>query len=190
MLSTSLRSRPSGRLCGHLYARLRGQPRLRPGTLTDPALAAPVSSDIGSDIGTGIDSSIDRGDIDRGGRDEGSTAVELAIVTPIVFMLVLLVAQFALFIHARQVVTAAAQQGMRSERLSTVGGGQGQSTSLAFAGRLGGKAVTGVSAHVDRSRDTVTVTVTGQGQSILPWMHLSVTGTSSGPVEQWTGDPR
>jgi len=121
-------------------------------------------------------------------REEGSTAVELAIVTPIVFVLVLLVAQFALFIHARQVVTAAAQQGMRNERLSPTGGGQGAQSALDFAQRVGGRAVAGVSAQVNRGRDDVTVNVTGQGQSILPWLHLTVTGTSSGAIEQWTGD--
>ncbi|ABS06107.1 TadE family protein (plasmid) [Kineococcus radiotolerans SRS30216 = ATCC BAA-149] len=120
--------------------------------------------------------------------EEGSTAVELVILTPLMFLLVLLIVQFALFLHARQVVTAAAEQGVRSERLSRAGGGEGAQTALAFAARVGGKAVTGVNARVARGADAVTVNVSGEGQSIIPWMHLTVTGTSSGSIDQWTGD--
>lgn len=121
-------------------------------------------------------------------QEEGSTAVELAILTPLVVLLVLLVVQFVLFIHARQVVTAAAEQGVRSERLSRVGGGEGVQAALGFASRIGGRAVTGVDAQVVRTVDSVTVNVSGDGQSIIPWMNLRVTGTSSGAIDQWTGD--
>lgn len=124
----------------------------------------------------------------QGQAEDGSTAVELVILTPLMFLLVLLIVQFALFLHARQVVTAAAEQGVRSERLSRVGGGEGAQTALAFAARVGGKAVTGVNAHVARGADAVTVNVSGEGQSIIPWMHLTVTGTSSGAIDRWTGD--
>lgn len=124
----------------------------------------------------------------RAEAEEGSTAVELVILTPLMFLLVLLIVQFALFLHARQVVTAAAEQGVRSERLSRAGGGEGAQTALAFTARVGGKAVTGANAQVARGADAVTVNVSGEGQSIIPWMHLTVTGTSSGSIDQWTGD--
>jgi Flp pilus assembly protein TadG len=120
-------------------------------------------------------------------RDRGSSAIELMVLTPVVFIVILLVVQFALFMHTRQVVQAAAQQGARSERTSQQGG-VGEAEALDFAHTVGGNAVSNVQAQVQRSATDVTVTVSAEGQAILPWMHLTATAHSQGPIETFTPD--
>ena len=53
--------------------------------------------------------------------DEGSSVVEAVIVVPVVMLLLLVAVQFALWMHATQVVQLAASEGDRSAR--SLGGG-------------------------------------------------------------------
>src|SRR3954452_960240 len=48
--------------------------------------------------------------------DDGTRAVELVLLTPLLMFVVFLVVQAALYMHARHVVLAAAQQGARLAR--------------------------------------------------------------------------
>jgi Flp pilus assembly protein TadG len=56
----------------------------------------------------------------RGGRslrdDRGMTAIEFVILTPLLFLMLMLMVQFALYLFAKQAATAAVQEGARKAR--------------------------------------------------------------------------
>ncbi|MCI0686313.1 MAG: pilus assembly protein [Sporichthyaceae bacterium] len=128
----------------------------------------------------------------RGGRDRGDTLVEAILITPIMFFIVLVVIQFALWYHARQIVTAAAQEATRVARVATATPDQvaqaGQDRAYAFVETLGGGTVADPSVQVDRTATTVTVQVEASTLTIVPGLDLRATARSVSPVERFEPD--
>ena len=48
--------------------------------------------------------------------DRGMTAIEFVVLTPLLFLLLMLTVQFALYLFAKQAATAAVQDGARTAR--------------------------------------------------------------------------
>jgi Flp pilus assembly protein TadG len=117
--------------------------------------------------------------------EQGSAAVELVLLTPLLMVCVLVVVQFALWQHARHVLVAAAQEGARAARAQGATAEDGQHRAEDYIVRIGPDLVTAPVIEVDRSVDVVTVRIRGQAVSILPGLPLSVTATSAGPVERF-----
>ncbi len=119
--------------------------------------------------------------------DRGSSAVELAVLAPVLLVMVFVVVQAALFMHARHVALAAAQQGARIARttdLTTAAGlAAAQTGTLAYLRRLGGDVVTAPTVTVTRDEQSATVVVQADAVSVLPGLHLRVTARSRGPLE-------
>lgn len=126
--------------------------------------------------------------------DRGSSAIELAILTPMLLIVVWLIIQYALYSQGRQVALAAAQIGARVARqdANTVPGWQAIATRSAqsyYAGLgtrvLGGNIrATAVTSGVSQVR----VTVTGDVVSILFGLQLRIHETAGGPVECFRPD--
>jgi len=126
-------------------------------------------------------------------RSEDGSVTATVIVFPTLLLLVLLVVQFALAYHARNVVTAAAQDAARAAEHA-----QGDVT----AGRQAGNAVIDDDARhlldnvtVDVSSPdgtTVAVTVAGDVATLMPipGFHPHVTGHAGGPIEQFRPEHR
>ena len=106
-------------------------------------------------------------------------------MVPVMMLVVVVVVQFALWAHAAQVVQLAASEGDRAAR--TMGGGPGAGRSGAESVLVSeGSVVTSGSATVSvRPGAQVAVTVTGQAESILPWLRLPVSATQVGPVQEF-----
>ena len=128
------------------------------------------------------------------GRDRGSSAVELVILTPMLLALIWLIIQYALYYQGRQVALAAAQVGARVARqdANTVPGWQAiaeHSAESYYAGlgtRVLGGTVTAVAVPYGVSQ--VRVTVTGQAASIMFGLTLTIHETAGGPVECFRPD--
>ncbi|RIQ13698.1 TadE/TadG family type IV pilus assembly protein, partial [Jiangella rhizosphaerae] len=56
----------------------------------------------------------------RSRRERGATAIELAMYTPIMFLIIFIIVQFTLTWHGNQIAAAAAREAARTAR---VGGG-------------------------------------------------------------------
>jgi Flp pilus assembly protein TadG len=119
------------------------------------------------------------------GKERGSAAIELVLLTPLLMVCVLVVVQFALWQHARHVLLAAAQEGARAARAQGASAEDGRLRAYDYIGQLGPDLVSAPVVEVDRGVDTVTVRIRGQAVNIVPGLPLMVTATSAGPVERF-----
>jgi len=125
----------------------------------------------------------------RMGSDEGSSAVELVLLTPLLMFVVFLVVQAALYMHARHVVLAAAQQGARLARVQAptdqTAVDSARAGTYSYLHQLGSDIVTDPTVTVTRAGGEATVRVSAHAVSILPGFTLHVVETSTGPVEEF-----
>lgn len=115
--------------------------------------------------------------------DGGSSTVEAALWMPVLFAVIWLAAQLALWLVAQHAATAAATTAVDQARL------RGATTADGTAAGRRQLDTTGVlrqpSLKMTRSANTVTVTVTGSAPRILP-LRLHVSATQTGPIERDT----
>ena len=127
-------------------------------------------------------------------RDGGMSSIEFVITTPILFALLFLMVQFALYFFGDQVVQAAAQAGARKARASADAdpGGwrvQAQDTVVNRINSLGPALAGSPVISTDQiGPDTVRVTVQAQVKTVIPWLHLTTTAISEGPIERFVPD--
>ncbi|MCI0687127.1 MAG: pilus assembly protein [Sporichthyaceae bacterium] len=122
-------------------------------------------------------------------RDRGDIALELVLLTPIIAFMIFMVIQFALWYHARHVVTVAAQEGARVARAANTSSSAAEAAAraraYAFIDTIGGPIVENPNVQVIRGVNSVVVTVSGNAVHVLPGLTLKVTGKSAGPIEQF-----
>ena len=121
---------------------------------------------------------------ERARRDEAGV-VEVVILLPIVFLVILLTVQAALWYLARTVATDAAQDGARAA--AVVGGSPaaGQQAATAALHQLAGPLLRDTAVETATTAERVTVSVTGRAQAILPGLSLSVRGSAAQPRERF-----
>jgi Flp pilus assembly protein TadG len=128
------------------------------------------------------------------GQDRGSSAIELAILAPLLLAMIWLTIQYALYYQGRQVALAAAQIGARVARQDahSVPGWQAiaQRDAEAYYQGLGTKVLgNGISAVASVSGPgQVRVVVTGQAASIMFGLPLTIHETAGGPIECFRPD--
>jgi Flp pilus assembly protein TadG len=120
-------------------------------------------------------------------RDErGAVSAELVIATPLLFLLIMGVIQFALWQHAEHIASAVAQQGVSVGRLQGETAGAGQAQAKSVLDQLGSTVLVGSHINATRTNTMTTVTVTGHAESIVGLFSLPVKATASGPTEAYT----
>ena len=117
--------------------------------------------------------------------EQGISTIEVVLVMPAVFIILMLVIQVALAAHARSVAQAAAQEGAADARHFDGSSAQAWTTTNKYLDDLGPRIVQHRNVNVQRTRNSATVTVTGTVMSLVPWIKLSIRETSSGPVERY-----
>jgi len=147
-----------------------------------------------------------RRDAVRANRESGVSAIEFVFLTPVLFFLIFATVQFATYFFARHVAIAAAQEGARvarAEASNTTGwSADAKAKAVAWINQLAPNllesdcpnnpttACVTTAANGVPGADgwTVSVTVTAKVPSLIPGVNLTVTETSSGPVEQFIPD--
>jgi hypothetical protein len=122
----------------------------------------------------------------RAGEGEhGSLSLELAFIAPAVLLVLFTGIQADLWYYARSCALASAQQGVDTARLrgASLSEGVGSAQDLLARGSSGILTDTRVSASTGA---TIHVTVTGQVLNLVPFWHLTVRQSASGPREQLT----
>jgi len=127
--------------------------------------------------------------------ERGASVVELALIMPVVLMIILLVVQFTLIFHGRQVADAAAREGARVARGS---GADAQGWKEAAERRardivrnIGPRMLQQVTVEAFQRGDERGVTVRGDAVAavpLLPDMSFTITATSQGPIECFRPD--
>ncbi|MFI6320561.1 TadE family protein [Nonomuraea sp. NPDC050556] len=125
------------------------------------------------------------------------SVVELAILMPVVLIVILLIVQFTLIFHGRQVADAAAREGARVARAAGVGDGsgdwQGAATKRAqdIVKSVGPKMLDKVSVQAWENGSQRGVTVQGDAVAavpLLPGMTFRITSKFGGPIECFRPD--
>jgi Flp pilus assembly protein TadG len=123
-----------------------------------------------------------------GRGDRGSASLEIVVLFPAVLALVFGLLQGALWLHARALAGAAAQEGVRAARAETgtPETGRAQAADL-IADAGGGDVLLGAQVQVTADAARVQVVVTGTSVSLLPGIAgLRVEQSAAGPVERFT----
>ena len=122
-------------------------------------------------------------------RDQrGAGAAELVIATPLLLLLILLVAQFALYMHATHIAQAAASEALSATRVYGGSAAAGDTEGLRVLAQLGNGPLQGGSVNAQRGNTQASVTVTGTATSVVPFLTLSVHAEAAGPLDKFTGN--
>ena len=121
-------------------------------------------------------------------RDErGALSIEFLLVMSALMLVFLLMLQYAMQAHAHRVAQAAAEEALTAASAydgSAVAGETAGNHYLSDLGSLSGTHVT-----VTRTGDTAVVTVTGDGQQVLPFVPVHVSVHLEGPIEHFVESP-
>ena len=120
-------------------------------------------------------------------RQAGSSTTELVLLMPVVLLLVMLIVQFGLWLHAQHVATAAAQEGLVAAQAESGTNAQGHSRAEAFLAQAGGLRETQVGVVRDTQR--ARVEVVGITPAVVPGLMLEVSVVAEGPVERFVAEP-
>jgi Flp pilus assembly protein TadG len=127
-----------------------------------------------------------------GRRDDGSSIVELVIVFPALLLLVMMSIEFGIWMQARHLAQAAADDGLAQTQQLNGTGALGQSEAQASLKRLGATMFTGTPSVVAARDDvagTASVTIDATAVSVVPFFTLTVHERVSGPVERFVPAP-
>ena len=109
------------------------------------------------------------------------------MLLPVLFAVMFLGMQGALYYHARTVAIAAAQEGARAAGAEDGTAADGIAAATAFVKQAGGDDVlVGATAAGDRSATTATVTIRGSSLSVIPGWTPVIEQSASTPTERLT----
>src|SRR5690625_3692020 len=112
-------------------------------------------------------------------RDRGSA--ELAVATPLMLLLLMLVVHIALWAHADHVAQTIAQHGQASARAVEATEAEGHTRAEEVADQLRGELLQDMTITVDRTATTATVQVNAHVPTMIPGLILPVHTEISGP---------
>ena len=111
----------------------------------------------------------------------------MVILLPVVFLVMFLGVQAALYYHARTVAIAAAQLGARAAGAESGTASMGIAAASSFVAASGGADVLeSASVSGSRSATAATVTVTGTSLSVIPGWSPTIRQSATVPVERLT----
>jgi Flp pilus assembly protein TadG len=119
--------------------------------------------------------------------DRGIGTVEAVLTVPVIVLMILGAVQVGLWWYSRQLAETAAQEAARAARSYSATAGAGQAEGYSYLNKVdaGGTGLHNPSIRVTREAQTVTVTVTGDIVSLVPWASPTVTITVTSPVENY-----
>lgn len=134
--------------------------------------------------GVDLDNSAGRGNA-RGG-DRGAVSVQLVIAAPLLLLQLLLVVQFAVYLHASHVAQSSAAQALAAARAEGATAVDGDAQAAAVLNQLGHGLLLEPEVSVVRGAARVRVEITGVAETVVPPLRLPVHAVAEGPAEEWT----
>lgn len=121
-------------------------------------------------------------------RDErGALSIEFLLVMSALMLVFLLMLQYAMQAHAHRVAQAAAEEALTAASAYDGSAAAGETAGNHYLSDLGSLSSTHVT--VTRTGDTAAVTVTGDGQQVLPFVPVHVSVHLEGPIEHFVESP-
>jgi Flp pilus assembly protein TadG len=115
--------------------------------------------------------------------EDGNSTTELVLLMPVVLFVVMLIVQTGLYLHARQVVEAAAHEALEAAQGETATQDLGRQAGDTFLAEAGG--VRDATVDVTRSGTQVSVSVTATAPNVLPLAVWQVSSSATGEVERF-----
>jgi hypothetical protein len=116
------------------------------------------------------------------------TNSQVAIIFPAVLFWLMLIVQYGLWWHAKQVANAAAAEAVDVAQLEGATAAQGESAARSYLAQAGN--LTHVTIVVDRTSSEVTAEITGRAPRLVLGFDWSVTARSHGAVERFIPEPQ
>lgn len=117
-------------------------------------------------------------------RDErGALSIEFLLVISALILVFLLMLQYAMQAHAHRVAQAAAEQALAAASAYDGSAASGEAAGNHFLTDLG--SLSNNQVTVTRTGSTASVTVTGDGQQVLPFVPVHVSVHLQGPLEHF-----
>lgn len=121
-------------------------------------------------------------------RDErGMTTIQVAILFPVVLFWIMLIVQYGLWWHAKQVANAAAAEAVDAAQVSSGSARDGEDAAASYLAQSGN--LDNITVTVSREPTVVTVEVRGDAPQLVPGFAWSVTARSTAPVERFIPEP-
>lgn len=117
--------------------------------------------------------------------EAGVTSTEVAVIMPVLITVIMMVFQVGMFWHAKQAADVAAEEAVEAAQVATATEADGYSGAAAILGQAGNLTNTVVTVNRDIATGTVTVVITGDAPSIIPFGSWSVTAQAQGSIEQF-----
>ncbi|MBK9696719.1 MAG: pilus assembly protein [Propionibacteriaceae bacterium] len=121
----------------------------------------------------------------RRAGERGSVSIQMTLLLPVMFSILFLGMQAALYHHARSVATAAAQEGARAAAADGARASDGCAAARSFVERAHG-ALEQPSVACTRTLTSATVTVTGASVTVIAGWRPEISHQVSSPVERIT----
>ena len=99
----------------------------------------------------------------------------------------MLIIQFALWYHASDLATAAAQDGTRAARVEGATASDGAAEANQLLDQTGRSILQGRQVVVERTTDMTRVEVRGTCIELVPFLHLPVRAVAESPTERFRG---
>jgi Flp pilus assembly protein TadG len=117
------------------------------------------------------------------GSDRGFATLEAVIVIPVVVLLTMLVVQYVMLYHARNVTEAGARDGLRVARGYQGTAAQGKAAAEQYLTDVAPQLLTDHRCDVQRSTTAVVIVCRAAVASVVPFGSFTVTEQATGPVE-------
>lgn len=119
--------------------------------------------------------------------DRGLTSTQLAVLMPALIFWMMLIVQYGLWFHARQVASAAAAEATDAAQVPDGTASDGERAALDFLRQSGN--LDQITVDIDRTAETVTVEIHGDAPQLVPGISWSVTARAIAPVERFIEEP-
>lgn len=124
--------------------------------------------------------------LERARDDRGAATTEILFILPLLFSLVLAIAQVTVWGHATHVAQAAASHALAATRAEGGTAADGQAEAQRVLDQLGRGPLHDPHVQVTRGPNRAEVEVGGTASSVVPFLHLHVHAEAAGPVEKFS----
>src|SRR3546814_15892278 len=119
--------------------------------------------------------------------EEGMTTIQVAILFPAVLFWIMLIVQYGLWWHAKQVANAAAAEAVDAAQVATGTAPDGEDAAASYVAQSGN--LDNVPVTVTRQPTAVPAEIPGHAPPLLPPFPPSVRARSAAPAEPFLPDP-